>query len=75
MTDNGSQIIQSSAPDQLPQEDMALRRSLWNCPFEQIGDGGSDQVNHGDEIGIVPVSSGSGPSRLKQAVESLQSGT
>jgi soluble lytic murein transglycosylase-like protein len=42
-----------------------LRRSLWNCPLKQSRDRGSDQVNHRDEICIIPIPSRSGSSGLK----------
>ncbi len=50
-----------------------LRRLKWNSLYDEVSDGGGDQVDHGDEIGHVPVTSGSGASCLEETVEALES--
>ena len=42
--------------------------------FEHSAGRASDHVNHGDEGLHVAVSTGPGPHRLEQAVESVQAG-
>ena len=45
-----------------------LRRFKWNSFNNEVADWGGDQVDHGDEIGHIPVASGSGASCLKETV-------
>jgi len=51
-----------------------LRRLKWNSLCAEVSDRSGDQVDRGDEIGHVPVTSGSGASYLEETVEALESG-
>lgn len=52
---------------------LVLRRLKWNSLCDEVSDGGGDQVDHGDEVRNVPVTSGSGASCLEETVEALES--
>lgn len=47
---------------------MVLRRLKWNLLWDDAPDRSGDQVDHGDEVGHVPVAPGSGPGGLEEAV-------
>ena len=47
---------------------MVLRRFKWNSFNNEVADWGGDQVDHGDEIGHIPVASGSGASCREETV-------
>ena len=47
---------------------LVLRRFKWNSFNNEVADWGGDQVDHGDEIGHIPVASGSGASCLEETV-------
>ena len=49
-----------------------LRRFVWNSSFDNKLNRGRDQVDHGDEVCRVSVSSGSGPGCLKEPIEAFQ---
>ena len=45
-----------------------FRRFKWNSFNNEVADWGGDQVEHGYEIGNIPVACGSGASGLEETV-------